>query len=194
MATAEAARTGESEQTLVVDLPFPGEAGAAAFTRADVVFTGVHHSDTSYEARLFFNNPGATADTARTPEQGYAGRFTAFGHGGCYGDDGHCDVPERSTDPTDLRPAHPLTPLDTFVTVTDPLRRLLAAGDTLQTVTLVPVSITPRRADRKPAPELLHFADVSLQTYLTATEADAAPESMDYSSSARSSSGSSGES
>jgi hypothetical protein len=172
MVTAEAGHTGASEQTLVIDLPFPGEAGAAVFTRADVVFTGVHHSDVSYEARLFFNNTTATADTSRTPEQGYAGRFTIFGHGGCYGDEGHCDIPEATTDPTDLRPAHPLTPLDTYVTVTDALRRLLASGETLQTVTLVPVSVTPRRADRKPAPDLLHFADVSLQTYLTATEAD----------------------
>jgi hypothetical protein len=32
-------------------------------------------------------------------------------------------------------------------------------------VALVPVSITPRRADRQPAPELLHFADVSLRTH-----------------------------
>ncbi len=172
MPTAEAARAGESEQTLVVDLPYPGEAGRTAFTRADVVFTGVHHSGTSFEVRLFLNNPGATAHTPRGPEQGYAGRFTVFGHGGCYGEEGHCDVPALSTDPTDLRPAHPLTPLDTYVTVTDALRRLLARGETLQTLTLVPVSITPRRADRKPAPELLHFADVSLQTYLTATEAD----------------------
>jgi hypothetical protein len=173
MVTAEAARAGESEQTLVVELPFPADTDAAAFTRADVVFTGVHHSDVSYESRLFFNNPGATADTPRTPEEGYAGRFTAFGHGGCYGDEGHCDIPPPATDPTDLRPPHPLTPLNTYVTVTEPLRRLLATGDTLRTVTLVPVSITPRRADRKPAPELLHFADVSLHTYLTATEADA---------------------
>jgi hypothetical protein len=42
-------------------------------------------------------------------------------------------------------------------------------------VTLVPVSITPRRADRRPAPDLLHFADVSLRTYLASTEADAGP-------------------
>jgi hypothetical protein len=173
MVTAEAGHAGASEQTLVVGLPFPGDTGAAAFTRADVVLTGVHHADASYETRLFFNNPGATIDTPRTPDEGYAGRLTAFGHGGCYGDEGHCDIPEPSTDPTDLRPPHPLTPLDTFVTVTEPLRRLLAAGDTLRTVTLVPVSITPRRADRKPAPELLHFADISVQTYLTSTEADA---------------------
>lgn len=45
----------------------------------------------------------------------------------------------------------------------------------LQTVTLVPFSLTPNSKERKPAPELLHFQDVSLQTYLTATEADVEP-------------------
>src|SRR4051812_48374972 len=117
MVQAAAARAGESEQTLLVDLPFPGEPGAAAFSRADVVVTGVDHSGTSYEVRLFLNNPTATAATPRTDGNGYAGRFTVFGHGGCYGDEGHCDVPAASSDPTDLRPPHPLTPLDTYVTI-----------------------------------------------------------------------------
>jgi hypothetical protein len=175
MVTAAAARAGESEQTLVVDLRFPAEEGQAPFSRADVVITGVDHSGVSYEVRLFLNNPAATAGTPRTAEQNYAGRFTVFGHGGCYGDEGHCEVPAPSADPTDLRLAHPLTPLDTYVTITDALRRVLAHDGRLQTVTLVPVSITPRRADRKPAPELLHFADVTLRTYLTSTEADASP-------------------
>jgi hypothetical protein len=175
MVTAAAARAGESEQTLVIDLRFPAGEGLAPFTRADVVITGVDHSAASYEVRLFLNNPAATAGTPRTAEQGYAGRFTIFGHGGCYGDEGHCEVPAPSADPTDLRLAHSLTPLDTYVTITDALRRVLADGGALQTITLVPVSITPRRADRKPAPELLHFADVSLRTYLTSTEADAQP-------------------
>jgi tyrosinase len=175
MVTAAAARTGDTEQTLVIDLPFPAQEGLTPFTRADVVFTGVDHSGGSYEVRLFLNNPAATADTPRTAEQGYAGRLTIFGHGGCYGDEGHCEVPAPSTDPTDLRPAHPLTPLETYVTITDALRRVLARGGALQTVTLVPVAITPRRADRKPAPELLRFADVTLRTYLTSTEADAQP-------------------
>jgi hypothetical protein len=175
MVAAAAARAGDTEQTLVVDLPFPGAEGRIPFTRADVVFTGVNHSGASYEVRLFLNNPAATAGTPRTAEQGYAGRFTVFGHGGCYGDDGHCDVPAPATDPTDLRPPHPLTPLDTYVTVTGALRRAVAHGGALQTLTLVPVSITPRRTDRKPAPELLRFADVSLQTYLTSTEADVEP-------------------
>lgn len=173
MVAAAAARPGAAEQTLVVDLRFPGEAGATLFTRADVVFTGVDHSGPSYEVRLFLNNPDATADTPRTGEHGYAGRFTIFGHGGCYGDDGHCDAAMAPADPAGLRPPHPLTPQQTYVTITDALHHLLAGNGTLETVTLVPVSIMPRQADRKPAPELLSFTDVSLHTYLTATEADA---------------------
>ena len=84
--------------------------------------------------------------TPRQAEEGYGGRFTVFGHGGCYGDAGHCDVPAVSPDETDLRPQHPLAPLNTYVTITDALQRILAAGGTLETVTLVPLSITPRRA------------------------------------------------
>lgn len=163
---------GGDDRTMVVALPYPTAAGPEPFTRADVVFAGVDHSTSSFEVRLFFNNPTATVDTPRAVEDGYAGRFTIFGHGGCYGDEGHCEVPEPSTDPTDLRPPHPLTPLDTYVTVTDALRLLLGREE-LRTTTLVPLSLVPRRADRGPAPELLHFADVSLQIYLTATEADA---------------------
>jgi hypothetical protein len=170
MVAAAAARAGKAEQTLVFDLRFPGAAGAAAFTRADITFTGVDHSGVSYEVRLFFNNPDATADTPRAPEQGYAGRFVVLGHGGCFGGDGHCDPPMVQTDPTDLRGRHPLTPQDTYVTVTNALRRVLADGGALRTVTLVPVSVMPRHADRKPAPELLKFGEFLLQTYLTATE------------------------
>lgn len=172
MVAATAARAGEAEQTLVVDLPFPGEVEPIPFTRADLVFAGVDHSNLSYEVRAFFNNLTATADTPRTPEQGYAGRFTIFGHGGCFGGDGHCDPPAPVVDPTDLRGPHPLTPQNTYVTVTKALRRILADGGSLQTVTLVPVSMAPRQADRKPAPELFTFTDVSLQTYLTATESE----------------------
>lgn len=175
MVASAAARPGETQQTLVVDLAYPSPAGASPFTRADLTFTGVGHAGGSYEVRVFLNNPAATADTPRTAEHGYGGRFTVFGHGGCYGDEGHCDVPVASADPTDLRPTHPLTPQHTFVTITEALRRVLAGDGALRTVTLVPVSITPRQADRGPAPELLQFADVSLQTYLTATESDVDP-------------------
>ncbi|MBN9097722.1 MULTISPECIES: hypothetical protein [unclassified Pseudonocardia] len=172
MVASSTARTGAGGQTLVVDLAYPPDPGRAPFTRADLVVTGVDHSGTSYEVRLYLDNPGADIDTPRDPEAGYAGRYTVFGHGGCYGDEGHCEVPEAAGDPTDVRPVHQLTPLDTFVTVTDALRRVLDRDGRLSTVTMVPVSLTPRRSDRSPAPELLEFADLSLHTYLAATDLD----------------------
>ncbi|WP_346618361.1 hypothetical protein [Blastococcus montanus] len=172
MATLATARAGRDDQTRVVDLVFPGDVPPAPFSRADLVITGVDHSQMSYEVRIFLDNPDATAATPRTAEEGYAGRYTVFGHGGCYGGDGHCDAPAAGED---LRLAPPPRPYDTYVTVTGALQRILAAGDSLRTVTLVPVSLPPRRADRGPAPELLHFDDVSLQTYLTATDADQVP-------------------
>ena len=138
-----------------------------AFTRADVVFTGVDHSGGSYEVRLFLNNPDADASTARDEAARYAGRFHVFGHGGCFGDIGHCDVPKPSADPTDFRPAHPLTRLNTYVTVTTALRRLLVAGAMLETLTLVPISLPPRREDRMPAPDLFRCNGVDLRTYVT---------------------------
>jgi hypothetical protein len=169
MATLATARAGRDDQTRVIDFDFPGATAPAPFSRADLVITGVDHSSTSYEVRIFLNNPDATATTPRTAEEGYAGRYTVFGHGGCYGGEGHCDAPAPGED---LRLAPPLTPFDTYVTITDALQRILAAGDSLRTITLVPVSLPPRRADRGPAPELLHFDDVTVQTYLTATDAD----------------------
>jgi tyrosinase len=166
MVAISEARTGRTGESYVIDLAFPPEGERPEFTRADVVFSGVDHAQSSFEVRLFFNNPTADSSTERTEANGYAGRFHVLGHGGCYGDVGHCDVPERSADATDLRPAHPLTPLDTYVTVTDALNRLLEAGQPLTTLTLVPISVTPRRRDRQPALELLKVRDVSLELYL----------------------------
>jgi hypothetical protein len=64
--------------------------------------------------------------------------FSISGHGGCFGDEGHCDVPETRR-PNDLRPQHPLTPITKHVTVTDAVRRLTAAGAKDVTVTIVPL-------------------------------------------------------
>ena len=153
--------------TRVVPLRYLPDGDRPAFTRADVIFTGVDHSGCSYEVRLFLNNPDADGSTARDEAARYAGRFHVFGHGGCFGDVGHCDVPTPSADRTDLRPAHPLTPLTTYVTVTAALQRLLVSGATLDTVTLVPLSLPPRRADRMPAPGLFRCGAVDLRTYLT---------------------------
>ena len=115
------------------------------FTRADIEFLGLDHAGSSYEGRVFLNNPEANADTPRAPGAGYAGSYFIFGHGGCLGDVGHCDIKPR--DPFDPRPGHALTGARKTLIATQALRRLLPTGQL--TVTVVPVirSVGPKSAD-----------------------------------------------
>jgi hypothetical protein len=136
----------------------------ADLARADLVLIDTEHGGHSFEARVFLNNPDANADTPLTPEAGYAGTFHVFGHGGCFGDAGHCEVNDRGTAPHDLRGLHPLIPIRKELTVTDALKRTLQAGD-LKTVTMVPLALgRPMTAD--PANEdVLRYSAVKLLTY-----------------------------
>jgi hypothetical protein len=172
MVPAASMTTGTAPGVLVADVSFrPTSPEEWRFTRADLLFSGVDHSETSYEVRVFLNNPIADASTPRTAEQGYAGRFVVFGHGGCFGDEGHCEVPSQPRASTDLRLAHPLTPQTKLVIVTDALRRMLAEQEEgLRQVTLVPVSKDPRREERGPTDSLFRFHGLELQTYLTETQ------------------------
>jgi hypothetical protein len=106
-------------------LPMPAHTAEADFVRADLQFHGVDHSGVSYEARVFLNRPDADANTPleTVDDGGYAGSFHIFGHGGCFGDLGHCDIPQERH-PNDKRLPHPLTPHTKSVIVTEALRRL----------------------------------------------------------------------
>lgn len=107
------------------------------FRRADLVFLGLEHAGPSVEVRIFFNASGADASTPTTADAGFAGFFSIFAHGGCFGDEGHCDMPERR--PADYRPPYALAPFSKHVTVTEPVRRLLADSVRDVEVTIVPV-------------------------------------------------------
>jgi tyrosinase len=131
------------------------------FSRADIEFEGVDHSGATYEGRVFLNNPKADATTPPTRENGYAGAFHIFGHGGCFGDDeGHCTVrPRRRYDP---RPAHGLTPARKVVIATEAVREALAAGPNV-TVKVVPIV---RTTTPKAGPEdVFSYELVSIVTY-----------------------------
>jgi len=108
------------------------------FARADLEIRGIYHGEASYEGRVFLNNPKADQNTPRTLDYGYAGSFHIFGHGGCLGDPGHCEVNEHNREAYDFRPPHPLTPATKRVTVTDALRKLAASAKEA-TITIVPV-------------------------------------------------------
>lgn len=136
----------------------------AAISRADLVLVDTEHGGHTFEARVFLNNPAANADTPLTPDSGYAGTLHVFGHGGCFGDAGHCEVNERGKSPTDLRGLHPLTPMRKEITVTEALKRVLQSGD-LKTVTLVPLAIG-RPVGGNPADEdVLRYGSLKLLTY-----------------------------
>jgi hypothetical protein len=107
------------------------------FTRADLVFDGVEHAEASFEARVFLNNQDADERTPMSTGSGYAGSFHIFGHGGCFGDVGHCEV-RGLPRPYDPRPAHPLTPARKVLIATEAVRRALNRSKTV-TVTVVPV-------------------------------------------------------
>ena len=107
-------------------------------TRADLEIDGIYHGEASYEGRVFFNNPNADHTTPRTRENGYAGSFYIFGHGGCLGDPGHCEVNEEGREAYDFRAPHPLTLASKRVTVTDTLRELARSHKEV-VITVVPV-------------------------------------------------------
>lgn len=131
------------------------------FARADLEFNELDHSETSFEARIFLNNPNASDTTPKTLDNGYAGSFHIFGHGGCYGDEGHCTVaPRRRHDP---RPAHPLTPAKKAVIATEAIRRALQADHQSVVLTVVPV-ITSLN-ERCSTENVLQFSEIKIVTY-----------------------------
>ena len=129
------------------------------FYRADIVFHNVDHSEASFDARVYLNNPEADEKTGVASETGYAGTFHIFGHGGCYGDEGHCDITGRRM--YDPRPAHALAPGRKVVIATDAVRRAMRAGPAV-TVTVVPVvtATTPKCSG-----DVLKFDRLEVVTY-----------------------------
>jgi hypothetical protein len=132
------------------------------FTRADLKFDGVDHSEVSYEARVFFNNPKANETTPMTLDNGYAGRFHIFGHGGCFGDVGHCESrgQRRAYDP---RPGHPLTPACKTIIATEAIRHALKNYKEV-TITVVPIVLSGTKlCDYE---NVMRFEKVEIVTYV----------------------------
>jgi tyrosinase len=130
---------------------------AGAFARADLVFYDVDARHASFTARVFLQAPG-DVDLSPGRQDGYAGFFAIFGHGGCSGDEGHCEIPQ-SRDPFDLGPPHPLTPQVKLVDVTKRLHQV--GGDEVVAVVL---AVRPGR-DGATLSDVLTFSAMRLITY-----------------------------
>jgi hypothetical protein len=138
--TVSAPTRGTGSGNIFVSKPVPIDIAGPEhrFVRADLEIYGIYHGEASYEGRIFFNNVKADHDTPRDLEHGYAGSFYIFGHGGCLGDPGHCEVNEHQREAYDFRAPHPLTPAMKRVTVTDALREVAKTQKEV-TVTVVPL-------------------------------------------------------
>lgn len=126
----------------------------APWQAADVEFEDLAHDGSSFAVLLYLDNPGVPED-AGEDGPGFAGRFTVFAHGRCWGDVGHCDVP-APLDGFDRSPVHPLTPINVSVNVTDALQE--TSGDE---VTVTALAFGADDGDEEP----LRFARLSLITY-----------------------------
>lgn len=143
----------------------PDHSSESQFKRADLVFSNVKHGKESYEVWAYLNNPKASDRTPRDINKGYAGRFIVFGHGGCFGDRGHCDYSTRKYSTYDLRYRHPLTPVTKIITVTRALNYVLDQDKWLQSVTLVPIIKRAKRKDSGRDSSIMNFEDMALRLY-----------------------------
>jgi hypothetical protein len=150
-----------AEPVTVGPIELPPRREGASYTRAQLEFREVDHSGPSMDIRVYLDRPDASADT---PLEEAAGRFHIFGHGGCAGDLGHCDLPSER-DPFDFRLPHPLTPVSVIVVVTEAINRLVEQGAGEFTVTAVPLVHDYGLPLGRDAKTDLEFRSVSLVTY-----------------------------
>jgi hypothetical protein len=132
------------------------------FYRADIEFIGVDHSGPSYEGRVFINNTNADQDTPKNFEAGYVGSYYIFGHGGCFGDIGHCD--RREWRPYDHRLPDPLRPAYIPLTITEHLRKIGMDNETF-TISVVPVLARKRRSYQVDLDNVVKMEKISIITY-----------------------------
>jgi hypothetical protein len=137
-----------------LELPDPEH----SFDRVDLVFYGVDHSSSSFEARIFIGAPRSLKRDAGTDHPAYAASFYVFGHDRCYGDEGHCMVPE-DRDRFDFRLPHHLEPQTEIVTVTATIERLLEGGKRKAAVDVI------ARGPEGEALKALDFSHLRLLTY-----------------------------
>jgi len=132
----------------------------APYSRADLYFQGIDHRGDSFIAFIYLDNPDVSEDAGRSEDARFAGEFTVFGHGRCWGDEGHCSV-TPAISPFDASPPPQLARIDVTVTITDALQ----AHDSEQpTITVLAFPLTAEEG-KEPDEQPLDFERLSLVTY-----------------------------
>ena len=133
------------------------------FYRADIEIHGIDHSGQSYEGRVFLNNPNANQKTPKDENSNYAGSYYIFGHGGCYGDVGHCDyVPGARK--YDLRQNTDIRPQYKRIIATDLIKKLSKKTNSI-VITIVPVLYAKSEEESVPKRDIIKFDKIGIITY-----------------------------
>ena len=136
-----------------------------AFCRADIEIHNVDHSGSSYEGRMFLNNPDANESTELTLKDGYVGSYHIFGHGGCFGGMGHCEIPSDRRRLFDHRPSHHLRPQYKRIIITDALKELGKQSNKFN-ITILAVSYGPSTNNgQSPVQHVIKFDKIGIITY-----------------------------
>ena len=134
------------------------------FSRADIEIHNVDHSGPSYEGRVFLNSPDANQETELKLENGYVGSYHIFGHGGCFGGMGHCDIPTERRRMFDHRPSHHLRPQYKRLIITDALKKL-GKNTNKFTITIVPTLFGESTSTESHTKEIIRFDKIGIITY-----------------------------
>ena len=131
---------------------------AAEFRNADFEIGGIRHTGSSYEGLVYINNPDADPDTGADADAGYVGSFNVFGHGGCFGAEGHCENREDERRRFDNRPLARSIRMKKRVDISAALREAAQSAPEVQ------FTIVARTSD--PDPEgVLDVKRLSIVTY-----------------------------
>jgi hypothetical protein len=93
-------------------------------SRLDLELQDVRRDGGSFTCWVFLNPDAPLPADADRDHPSFAGSFTIFAHGRCWGDEGHCDYQRGPIHPFDRRPPHHLHPINVSMEVTDQLERL----------------------------------------------------------------------
>ncbi|HEU4657054.1 MAG TPA: hypothetical protein VFR97_05995 [Capillimicrobium sp.] len=138
-----------------LDLPVP----PAAIARAHLEFQGTRVSGPSFVVYTFVNADGERLpDDADREHPRFAGAFSVFAYGDCWGATGHCDAGRGPVSAFDRRPEHHLTPVTFTLDVTDAVKRLEAPEH-------VRVTVHAARPVDPDATDVLRFERLALYAY-----------------------------
>ncbi|HZE78977.1 MAG TPA: hypothetical protein VE089_10560 [Nitrososphaeraceae archaeon] len=156
-------KTGQNGVYVSSEIIFDLKKQDREFSRADIEIHNVDHLGPSYEGRVFLNNTKANINTPKNDRNNYAGSYYIFGHGGCYGDVGHCDfVPGRRE--YDLRQDSDVRSQYKYIEATDLIKKLGRKTNKF-TITIVPVLYGNSKEESIPKTDILKFEKIGIISY-----------------------------